>query len=205
MHFEASIEEEVAAFASSLPAGAKVLDAGAGEARHRAAFPKQRYIGVDLAVGDSQWDYTGIEALANLDSLPFRDGSFEAAINIVTLEHVQQPQQVLCEIARVLKPGARLLVVVPQEWEVHQSPHDFFRYTRYGLRLLLNQAGFEIIRLEPIGGIFRVLSRRLLNSLQIAWWLAPVTIPVALLLPLFDGSDREKNSTPGYIAIAQRR
>ncbi len=205
MHFEASIEDAVAEFAASLSPGAKVLDAGAGEARHRASFPKQRYIGVDLAVGDQQWDYTGIEALSDLEALPFRNGSFDGAINIVTLEHVRRPDRVLGEIARVLKPGARLLLVVPQEWEVHQSPHDYFRYTRHGLEYLLNGAGFEIEKLQPQGGTFRVISRRLFNSLQFAWWLAPLTIPLALVLPLFDGADRAKNSTPGYIAVARVR
>lgn len=205
MHFEATIEKAVQEFAASLPAGAKVLDAGAGEARHRHTFRQQQYIGVDLAVGDSQWDYTGIEALADLEALPFRTGSFDGAINIVTLEHVRRPDRVLAELARVLKPQARLLIIVPQDWEVHQSPHDYFRYTRHGLAYLLEGAGFEIEQLIPVGGIFRVISRRLFGSLQIAWWLAPLTVPLAVLLPLFDGVDQQKNATPGYLAVARVR
>ena len=39
-----------------------------------------------------------------------------------------------------------LLIAAPHEWEVHQAPHDYFRYTRYGLAYLLEQAGFEVVR-----------------------------------------------------------
>lgn len=205
MHFEATIEDAVREFAASLPQGSLVLDAGAGEARHRNSFPHQKYIGVDLAVGDSQWNYSGIEALADLEVLPFRTDSFNAAINIVTLEHVRRPAIVLSEVARVLKQGAPLLIIVPLEWDVHQAPHDYFRYTRYGLRYLLETAGFEVESLKPVGGIFRVLSRRLFGTLKIAWWLAPLTIPFAVILPLFDGVDVQKDSTPGYLAIARKK
>lgn len=205
MHFEATLEDSVQEFAAQLSQGAMVLDAGAGEARHRKAFHRQRYFGVDLAVGDSQWDYSGIEALADLEALPFRNDSFDGAINIVTLEHVRHPDRVLAEIARVLKPQGKLLIIVPQDWEVHQSPHDYFRYTRHGLAYLLEGAGFEVEKLQPVGGIFRVIARRLFGTLQIAWWLAPLTIPLALFLPLFDGIDQQKNATPGYLAVARVR
>ena len=84
MHFEARIAEELRAFSQSLSANARVLDAGAGEAKHRPFFAKHRYTGVDLAIGDQRWDYSRIDAVADLEALPFRDSSFDAAINIVT-------------------------------------------------------------------------------------------------------------------------
>jgi len=129
LHFEAAIEDAVAAFAASLPAGARVLDAGAGEARHARYFARQRYCGVDLAVGDRTWNYSCLDAVADLTRLPFASGCFIAAIHIVTLEHVREPESVLREIARTLAPAAPLLAIVPHEWEVHQAPHDYFRYT----------------------------------------------------------------------------
>ena len=72
----------------------------------------------------------------------FGTGRFEASVNIVTLEHVREPARVLCELARTLAPGGRLLLIAPHEWEEHQQPHDYYRYTRYGLEYLLRQAGF---------------------------------------------------------------
>ena len=130
-------------------------------------------------------------------------------MNIVTLEHVREPRRVVEEIARVLKPGGRLLLVVPQEWEVHQAPHDYFRYTRYGLRYLLESAGLEVERIEPVGGYFRLLSRRLLNGLQffpgvLFFPAALLFAPPALVLPWLDALDRERNFTLGYICRARK-
>jgi SAM-dependent methyltransferase len=119
----------------------------------------------------------------------------------------------LFEIGRTLKPGGRVLLAIPQDWEVHQAPHDYFRYTRYGIEHLLRQAGLRVLRMEPAGGYFRLLSRRLLNGIQFfkgGWrWLlflpaAACLGPPALLLPLFEPLDPDKNFTLGYICEAQR-
>ncbi len=213
LHFEANIEDALAVFSREVKAGGRVLDAGAGEGRHAACFPQARYFGVDLAVGDTAWNYRGLDAIADLRALPFRDGAFAACINIVTLEHVREPHLALREMARALRPGGRLLLVVPHEWEVHQAPHDYFRYTRYGVAHLLQQAGLAILEIRPVGGYFRLLSRRLLGGLQFfvggARWIgflpaALVLAPPALLAPFLDFLDKEKNFTLGYICTAEK-
>ena len=214
LHFEVEIEDAVAAFARSLPARAAVLDAGAGEGRYAHFFDRQQYCGVDLGVGDAAWNYARLDALADLTALPFRTGQFHAAIHIVTLEHLAEPARALAEIGRSLAPGGLLLVAAPHEWEVHQAPHDYFRYTRYGLRYLLEKAGFEVCQLRPAGGFFRLLARRLLNGLQffsggLRWMgflpAAILLVPPALILPFFDFLDRDCNFTLGYIATARKR
>jgi SAM-dependent methyltransferase len=203
----------VSNFAANLPEKARVLDAGAGEGQYADRFRRQRYLGVDLAVGDARWDYSRLDVLADLTALPFRPGVFDAALHIVTIEHLPEPGRALREIARTLQPGARLLVAAPQDWEVHQAPHDYFRYTRHGLAYLLETAGFEIVDLEPAGGYFRLLARRLLNGLQFFTgglrWLgflpaALLLIPPALVLPLLDFLDRDRNFTLGYICMAKK-
>jgi SAM-dependent methyltransferase len=213
LHFESAITGEVARFASALAPRARVLDAGAGETQYASHFTRQRYCAVDLAIGDAAWDYGRLHALADLLSLPFRDAAFDAAIHIVTLEHVREPRCVLAEIGRVLAPGAPLLVVAPLEWEVHQAPHDYFRYTRHGLEYLLTAAGFSGISILPVGGYFRLLARRLLNGLQFfiggpRWLLfipaAIFLVPPALILPLLDPLDRDRNFTLGYICTARK-
>jgi SAM-dependent methyltransferase len=209
MHFESEIELSVIEFAASLPKNARVLDAGAGEGNYRDNFTNQRYCGLDLGVGDGAWDYSKLDVLGDLSSLPFRDGAFEATLNVVTLEHVREPAKVIEELSRILIPGGRILIVAPHEWEEHQQPHDYFRYTRYGLRYLLDRAGFHDIHVEPVGGFFRLLSRRLLNALQffpgpLALIAAIFFAPPALLLPLLDPLDKKRNFTLGYICSARK-
>jgi SAM-dependent methyltransferase len=210
LHFETSIEQAVSDFAAGLPDRAWVLDAGAGEAKHSHHFARQRYVGVDLAVGDAAWNYGHLDCVADLVRLPFRDSTFDACLNVVTLEHLPEPADALAEIRRALKPGAPLLIIVPHEWEVHQAPHDFYRYTLHGIRHLLEKSGFMQLDIRPVGGYFRLLARRLLNGLQFfpGIWFVPAALllgPPALVLPLLDGLDRERNFTLGYICTAKRR
>ena len=208
LHFESQIEAAARRFSQSLPAGSRVLDAGAGESQYAHLFTNHQYLAIDLAIGDPRWNYRKLDAIADLALLPLASASCDAAINIVTLEHVREPAAVLREIARVLKPGATLLLIVPHEWEVHQEPNDYYRYTRHGVRYLLEAAGFSDIEIQPVGGFFRLLSRRLLNALQffpgpLYVLAALVFAPPALLLPLLDPFDKKKNFTLGYIATAR--
>ena len=201
-------------FARALPPGARVLDAGSGEGRYRRHFARQRYTGVDLAVGDAAWDYSQVDVLADLNALPFGAGTFDAAIHLVTIEHLAEPGRVLAEIGRALVPRGKLLIAAPHEWEVHQAPHDYFRYTRHGLAYLLEQAGFEVGEMRAAGGYFRLLARRLLDGLQfftggVRWLLflpaAILLVPPALILPLLDALDRDRNFTLGYLCTARKR
>jgi len=210
LHFEAAIHDSLVNFSAGIAAGARVLDAGAGERVHSKYFQRQNYTAVDLAVGDASWNYGRLDAIADLTALPFRSGYFDACINIVTLEHVREPGCALREIERTLAPGGRLLIIVPHEWEVHQSPHDYYRYTKHGVAYLLKKAGFSEYTIEPVGGYFRLLSRRLLNGLQFfpGLWFVVAAIflaPPALILPWFDSLDRERNFTLGYICTARKR
>jgi SAM-dependent methyltransferase len=191
-----------------------VLDAGAGEGRYRDWFRHCRYVGVDLGIGDRRWNYAGLDVLGDLTRLPLPDESFDAMVNVVVLEHTRQPDRVVAELARALRPGGRLLLVAPQQWEVHQQPNDYFRFTRYGLEWLLDQAGLAPLRLEPVGGYFTLLARRMLNGLNffhggVRWLAFPIVALVAggcgLLLPALDALDRDKHFTLAYVCVAEKK
>lgn len=211
--FHVRIEDALAAFAAALPPGARVLDAGAGECPFRPLFDQVKYVAVDSAVGDAAWDYTRLSVGGDLTALPFRDASFDAAISTVVLEHVRDPAAALGEMRRVLRPGARLFIAVPQFWELHQAPHDYYRYTRYGLEHLLRQAGFETLRLEATGGYFQLMGKLSIDFLQffergVLWIFWLLLAPLyGFLAPLacyyLDKLDRSQAFAVGFIAVAE--
>lgn len=208
------IADEVAQFARSLPERAVVLDAGAGEARFRRWFSRQNYVALDNRQGDPVWDYSGLEVVGDLRALPLRDQACDAVLSVVVLEHTSDPQCVLCELRRVMRPGGRMLIAVPLIWEIHQAPNDFFRFTRYGLESLLTAAAFEITALKPVGGYFWLLGRYSIYFLKF-WrsgfrliFLPFLAVPFGFLIPLvcyyLDRLDRTEKYTQLYICEARK-
>jgi SAM-dependent methyltransferase len=212
--FEAAINAFVGGIASTTPPRATVLDAGAGECRFKPAFSHARYVGVDFGEGDPSWNYSRLDALARLEELPFPDQSFDKVISIVVLEHTAEPRRVMTEFRRVLADGGTVHLVVPHMWEEHQRPHDYFRFTSNGIRHLMRGAGFRVKRIEPVGGFFWMLSRRLIAVMAFAqkgwrWIFFPILAPMfGFLLPLccyyLDSLDDDKSFTLGFICEGSR-
>lgn len=208
------IDSEVRQVSGRLRDGDIVLDAGAGEGRHRRYFKSGKYIALDAGCGDAAWDYSGLDIRGDLEHIPLRDSSVECILCMVVLEHTRNPRQVLLEFARILKRGGSLVMVVPFLWEEHQAPYDFFRFTRYGVRSIFESLPFRLEMLEPMGGFFWVCARRsvaFLTFFQRGWrW-----IPFVLLAPFFgllfplllyfmDRWDKEKNYSLGYRIRAKK-
>lgn len=84
--------------------------------------------------------------------LPFPDGRFDTIILSDVLEHIPEPQHLWAEMARVLAPGGKALVSVPFFYWLHESPHDYYRYTRFALRRFVEGAGLRLVRIRPLGG-----------------------------------------------------
>jgi len=181
---ENAIAEHVARFALSLPRSVVVLDAGAGESRFRSQFSRQRYVALDNRQGDTAWDYSRLDVIGDLLNLPLREGSCDALLNVVVLEHTPDPNRVVRELHRVLRPGGRMLIAVPMIWDIHQAPHDYFRFTRYGLERLLSAAGFKIASLVAVGGYFWLLARYSFYFLRF-WRSGLRAIFLPFLAPLF--------------------
>ncbi|MCC6665820.1 MAG: class I SAM-dependent methyltransferase [Polyangiaceae bacterium] len=94
-------------------------------------------------------------------TLPFPDASFDSAINIDVLEHTESPATVVSEIARVLKSGGVLIMTAPFSFRIHEEPHDYFRFSPHGLRLLCERAGFEVERLTPYGSLPSLIAHKI--------------------------------------------
>jgi SAM-dependent methyltransferase len=153
------LRRETAAFAATVPAGALVLDAGAGKSPYKSLFAHARYESADFGKVDTQ--YAPLTYTCDLTQIPVADGRFDAAILTQVLEHVPEPLAVLRELHRVLKPGCRLIYSAPLFFEEHNKPYDFYRYTSFGVRYLFECAGFELERLDWLEGYFSTLGYQL--------------------------------------------
>jgi SAM-dependent methyltransferase len=74
------------------------------------------------------------------------------------LEHVDNAEYAVSEIARVLKPGGRLLITVPFLYPEHEAPYDFWRTTHHGLRSVLERHGLVVRDVAAQGGPFLLLA-----------------------------------------------
>jgi SAM-dependent methyltransferase len=105
---------------------------------------------------------TGVRIIGDAQALGVRDASFDVVLCTEVLEHLPEPQRAIDEMFRVLVPGGRLLLTTRFLFPIHDAPHDYFRFTKYGLRHLLRR--FEIVELEEetdAVGTLAVLLQRL--------------------------------------------
>ena len=134
-----------------------VLDAGSGRAPYRDLFAHARYETADfLAVKGKT--YTEQDYVCDLAEIPVEDARFDHVLLTQVLEHLPEPAKVLAELQRVLKPGGTLWLTAPLFYAEHERPYDFFRYTQFGLRHVLEGAGFRIEEIDWMEGYLGTLS-----------------------------------------------
>ena len=96
-----------------------VLDAGCGSGRvfqHRLAGHVRRVVGIDVTDEPKENENLDDAAKGDLRALPLRDATFDLIIVSHVAEHLSEPERVFAELARVLRPGGRLLVLTPNRW-----------------------------------------------------------------------------------------
>lgn len=194
-----------------------VYDLGCGEAPYKGWFSQcaDSYIGVDWS---DSFHNTKADIVANLNErLPIDDAVADTVLSLSVIEHLSEPQIMLNEAHRILKPGGGLILQVPWQWQVHEAPYDFFRYTPYGLRMLLERAGFTEINVQPQAGFFSMITMKLnyftrrfvrgpkiirypiLGVLGIFWYLGQKAAP------LLDKLDHKwELEATGYFVTAQK-
>ncbi len=220
----------IAAQAAAVPAGAKVLDVGAGSAPYRRLFGHCDYRTQDFAqLKDDQLRHGGyapIDVVSEAHAIPVPDASFDVVLCTEVLEHVSEPIAVVREFGRIVAPGGRLILTAPLGSGIHQEPYHFYGgYTPYWYQRFLGEAGFESIVVAANAGTLRHIAQETIRfarmtrpfgfaapwTVQLAWaplWcvLAPILafgVPVAA--KLLDRFDREQRFTVGYHVTAIRR
>jgi SAM-dependent methyltransferase len=171
----------------------RVLDAGAGEGPWRERLQDADYVGLDVDDAAS-FGMSRDSRIVYYDgrTMPFEAASFDHALSVEVLEHVRDPALFIGELARVVRPGGTLLMTVPWSARLHHLPHDYQRFTRFGLERLLADGGFVDVVVVERGNDVAVIANKLTVAMvvlarttdaSLAWrW------PLALLLaPLAAG------------------
>jgi ArsR family transcriptional regulator len=158
-----------------------VGDLGCGTGQMSAAFAPfvHQVIAVDASAAMLQAARKRLEQFGNvelrlgdIESLPIEEGRLDAATLALVLHHLPAPQHALAEVARVLKPGGRLLVVdmLPHDRESYrqQMGHVWLGFSEEHVRRLLDESGFRDVRIVPLSpdpkskgpGLFVVTAKR---------------------------------------------
>lgn len=193
-----------------------IYDLGCGEMPYRDWFLRfaDRYTGVD-------WSGTLHELKADIvadlnEPLPIQEKVADTVVSLSVMEHLREPQTMLNEAYRILRPDGAMIMQVPFMWWVHEAPYDFYRFTRYGLQYMFQKAGFVDIQVLPQTGFwvmwilkFNYQSTRLIRG---PW---PIRKLMAALMhmvwaidqriaPLLDRYWRCEEETAGYFITARK-
>lgn len=133
--------------------GKDVLEVGTRQHDPAAWWVTNRDLALGEWTGIDMQDGPGVDAVADLHTLPPRwDNRFTGVICSEVLEHVARPWLALPKLRRAMKTGGLALFTTLFAFPEHAFPDDFYRYSRNGLRLLLEDAGFKNVETEYAGG-----------------------------------------------------
>lgn len=151
----------------SLAPGAQVLDLGCGEGasvdQFRAVDPSVRWLGVDLEESPEVARRTRADAeFRTFDgrSIPVEDGSVDLVYCKQVLEHVEGREPLIADVARALRPGGWFAGSTSQLEPFHSL--SVGNLTPYGLTLMAERSGLELVELRPgIDGLTLIANRGL--------------------------------------------
>jgi len=145
----------------SLPSDYIVLDLGCGQLTNSNLLKNSKVIYLDGAY------FEGIDVVCDFGKkLPLKSSSVDAILFSNVLEHMKEPQLVMNEISRVLKKDGELLLLVPFSIKLHQTPFDFFRYTKYALEYMSNNSALTVKEIKEVGGILNIMGTLLRQAIQ---------------------------------------
>jgi SAM-dependent methyltransferase len=205
-----------------------LLDIGCGGKPYRGLFEDRvaAYVGLDyppthLAVEDVH-HVAVADVYGDGARLPIRSDAVDTVLCTQTLEHVSEPWVVMDEIARVLRPDGHLILTAPMAWGLHGEPHDFYRFTKYGLRSLAERSRLEVDYVRPRGGFWALMGQLFSTHMYRKWctplsrrgadlayalvglFVLPLCAASQLMGALLDRVCLQTDNTMGYVMVARK-
>lgn len=136
-----------------------VLDVGCGIKPYKKMFNlATKYYGIELTTYSE--DHKEIDWYADGYNLPFENNTFDTIMLLQVLAHIPEPRIFLKELARVIKPDGRIVISTPQTWGLHEIPHDYYRFTPFGLKYLCESIGLTTeVKIKTNGSVATLTQR----------------------------------------------
>jgi SAM-dependent methyltransferase len=186
----------------------RLLDLGCGGQAHRDLASRGGYVGMEMDL--TRYAHCPPQVWGSGLALPFGEGSFATVLCAQVLEHVPEPGQVMGEIGRVLCRGGHLILTAPHIWGVHEEPHDYFRFTGFGLAHLARRAGLEPVEVRPLAGYWVTAGARFCYYLQhfdrgpLALLVRPLYAGVQLAAWALDRLHRVEGDAWNFLLVARK-
>jgi SAM-dependent methyltransferase len=179
----------------------RLIDVGCGKKPFKHLFTNvDSYYGVDID------ENSKADLICDVMELQIEADSADSVLCTQVLEHVSEPNMLICEISRICKKGAVVLLTAPHMCRIHGEPYDFFRFTRFGLKHLFEKNEFEIIEIEEIGGFF--LAMTYLTNFYLKQKIGPFSYAINPFINLFylaiKSFDKNKSHTFNYLVVAKK-
>jgi SAM-dependent methyltransferase len=133
----------------------RCLDLGAGRLAWKALLTSHvtQYCSADVTRAHERLDLV-LDVTAGL---PFRGGTFDTVFCCSVLEHAKEPWDSFAEMWRILSDDGVAIVSLPFVLHLHDEPHDYYRFTRYGFEHMARRAGFRVEEMVVNGGLFHLI------------------------------------------------
>lgn len=179
---------------ASIPAGLRLLDAGAGELRNKPLCAHLIYVSQDVCQyegkGDERglqtgtWDTSKIDLVCDIAAVPEPDNSFDVILCSEVFEHLPDALKALDEFRRLLKPGGKLIITAPFASLVHFAPYHYATgFSRYWYEYHLPKRNLSILELTSNGDWFALTKQEMLRlprmARQYGDWCWPLSYLVA--------------------------
>ena len=190
-----------------------MLDYGCGNAPYRLLF--QGVVSEYLTADVEQNKNGTVRLILGKDSsLPLQDSTMDTVLSTQVLEHVPSPERYLKEASRVLRARGVLILTCPASYMLHEEPHDYSRFTLYGLQALLRACGLHVVRIDTGGGAWSLMGQIYLNHLVyarkiriplISGGLTKIwTILVNVVFGVLDRVNKNSKDPLNYMIIAEK-